>query len=63
VWYFCLFWLPGYLQEQKGATLAQLGWVGWVPFVAANLGSLGMSALSDRMANRSADRLSGRKRL
>ena len=24
VWYFCLFWLPGYLQERSGLTLAQI---------------------------------------
>lgn len=31
VWYFCLFWLPGYLQEDSGLTLIQVGWVGWIP--------------------------------
>jgi ACS family hexuronate transporter-like MFS transporter len=36
VWYFHLFWLPGYLQERLGVSLPQLGWIGWVPsFVAA----------------------------
>src|SRR5690606_19637151 len=28
VWYFCLFWLPGYLQEESGLTLAQIGMFG-----------------------------------
>ncbi|MFO1450066.1 MAG: MFS transporter [Opitutaceae bacterium] len=63
VWYFCLFWLPGYLQEQKGATMADLGWLGWLPFLAANVGALAMAALSDRLANGSADPLAARKRL
>jgi MFS transporter, ACS family, hexuronate transporter len=36
VWYFHLFWLPGYLQERLGVSLAQLGWIGWIPsFVAS----------------------------
>jgi len=36
VWYFHLFWLPGYLQEKLGVSLTQLGWVGWIPsFVAS----------------------------
>lgn len=49
VWYFCLFWLPGYLQEQSGLTLAQIGMVGWIPFLAADLGGVGSAAWSDRM--------------
>lgn len=36
VWYFHLFWLPGYLQERLGVSLTQLGWIGWIPsFVAS----------------------------
>lgn len=31
VWYFHLFWLPGYLQEKIGVSLTQLGWIGWIP--------------------------------
>lgn len=36
VWYFHLFWLPGYLQERLGVSLPELGWIGWIPsFVAS----------------------------
>ncbi len=49
VWYFCLFWLPGYLQEESGLTLAQIGMVGWIPFLAADLGGIGSAAWSDRL--------------
>ena len=36
VWYFHLFWLPGYMQERLGVSLPQLGWIGWIPsFVAS----------------------------
>lgn len=63
VWYFCLFWLPGYLQEQKGATLADLGWLGWLPFVAANIGGFTMVLLSDRLARGGGDPLGARRRL
>jgi ACS family hexuronate transporter-like MFS transporter len=48
-WYFCLFWLPGYLQEESGLTLAQVGMVGWIPFLAADLGGVGSAAWSDYM--------------
>jgi len=63
VWYFCLFWLPGYLQEQKGLTMQQLGLVGWLPFIAANLGGLSASVISDALAKGAADPLQGRKKL
>ncbi len=52
VWYFCLFWLPGYLQEQSGLTLAQIGMVGWIPFLVADLGAIGSAAWSDRLVKR-----------
>lgn len=63
VWYFCLFWLPGYLQESRGLTLEQLGFVGWIPFAAANVGGIAAAALSDVLARRSGSRLAGRKKL
>ncbi|ADQ16138.1 major facilitator superfamily MFS_1 [Leadbetterella byssophila DSM 17132] len=49
VWYFCLFWLPGYLQESSGLTLAQIGMFGWIPFLVADLGAIGTSSWSDKM--------------
>ena len=52
VWYFCLFWLPGYLQEESGLSLAQVGMFGWIPFLVADLGAIGTSAWSDRMVRR-----------
>ena len=52
VWYFCLFWLPGYLQERSGLTLAQIGMLGWIPFLAADLGGVGSSMFSDRLVRR-----------
>lgn len=61
VWYFCLFWLPGYLQEQSGLSLAQVGMVGWIPFLAADLGGIGTSAWSDRMVRGGRSPLQSRK--
>jgi ACS family hexuronate transporter-like MFS transporter len=63
VWYFCLFWLPGYLQERSGLTLAQVGMVGWIPFLAADLGGVASSALSDRFVRRGVAPLRARKLL
>jgi ACS family hexuronate transporter-like MFS transporter len=61
VWYFCLFWLPGYLQEQSGLTLAQIGMVGWIPFLAADIGGVGSSLFSDRLVKRGLVPLRARK--
>ncbi|MGL4398352.1 MAG: MFS transporter [Luteolibacter sp.] len=49
VWYFCLFWLPGYLQEHSGLSLVQIGMVGWIPFLFADLGGVSSSMASDRL--------------
>ena len=61
VWYFCLFWLPGYLRESSGLTLAQVGMYGWIPFLAADLGGIGSSAASDRLVRRGHEPLRARK--
>lgn len=61
VWYFCLFWLPGYLQERSGLSLAQIGMVGWIPFLVADLGGVGSSAGSDRLVRRGVAPLRARK--
>jgi MFS transporter, ACS family, hexuronate transporter len=61
VWYFCLFWLPGYLQEQSGLTLAQVGQFGWLPFLVADAGGVGSSILSDRLVKRGVAPLRARK--
>ena len=61
VWYFCLFWLPGYLQEGSGLSLTQLGMVGWIPFLAADLGGIGTSAWSDWLVRKGRQPLYARK--
>lgn len=63
VWYFCLFWLPGYLQENSGLTLAQVGAVGWIPFLVADIGGIASAAWSDRMVRRGTAPLLARKRM
>ncbi|HRE79762.1 MAG TPA: MFS transporter [Opitutaceae bacterium] len=61
VWYFCLFWLPGYLQESSGLSLSQIGMVGWIPFLFADLGGIGTSVWSDRLVRRGCSPLHARK--
>lgn len=61
VWYFCLFWLPGYLQEESGLSLAQVGMFGWIPFLFADLGAIGTSAWSDKLVRNGYAPLKARK--
>jgi ACS family hexuronate transporter-like MFS transporter len=61
VWYFCLFWLPGYLQEQSGLTLAQVARFGWIPFLIADLGGVGSSIVSDWLVKKGIAPLRARK--
>jgi ACS family hexuronate transporter-like MFS transporter len=63
VWYFCLFWLPGYLQEDSGLTLAQVGMYGWIPFLVADLGAIATSAWSDSMVKKGMKPLRARRKM
>lgn len=63
VWYFCLFWFPGYLQEKSGLSLGDVGKVGWIPFLAADVGGILTAVWSDRMVARGASPLSARKKM
>lgn len=62
VWYFYLFWLPGYLQERIGLTLPQLGAVGWIPSGVASLVAILTARWSDRRAAQSANPAASRVR-
>jgi ACS family hexuronate transporter-like MFS transporter len=50
VWYYCLFWMPGYFQEKRGLSLEQTGAIAWIPFLVGNVGAFSAAALSDRLA-------------
>ncbi|MDR1010129.1 MAG: hypothetical protein LBM04_03195, partial [Opitutaceae bacterium] len=63
VWYFILFWLPGYLEKQQSVPFGKLG-ISGIPFLASFIGGLVMSILSDRFAkSHKTDPLLGRKKL
>lgn len=49
VWWFYLFWLPKYLVEQRGFTMAEMGMLAWVPYLAADAGALVGGWLSGRL--------------
>ncbi len=52
VWYLYLFWLPDYLQRERGLSLKEIGLYGWIPFLFADLGAMGGGALSDHLIRR-----------
>lgn len=43
--YFLIFWVPLYLQQERGFSLAQLGAVGWVPFAVYAVGNVAAGAV------------------
>jgi ACS family hexuronate transporter-like MFS transporter len=43
--YFLNFWVPLYLQDERGFTLGDLGRYGWIPFMALALGNLAAGAI------------------
>jgi ACS family hexuronate transporter-like MFS transporter len=61
VWYFCLFWLPGYLQEKSGLSLAEMGKYGWIPFLVADIGAIATSAWSDHLVRKGKKPLNARR--
>ena len=52
VWWFYLFWLPKYLVEKRGFTMAELGLLGWLPYLSADIGSIGGGLLSGYLVKR-----------
>ena len=52
VWWFYLFWLPKYLTQARGMSMATMELVGSVPFIAAIFGSIGGGWLSGALIAR-----------
>jgi len=61
VWWFFLFWLPKFLNENYGLTLTQLGLPLIVIYVAADFGSIGGGYLSSALIKRGWTVNAGRK--
>src|SRR6266404_4967111 len=43
--YFLFFWIPKYLQQERGFNLADVGKYGWIPYAALTLGNLFSGAM------------------
>lgn len=40
VWWFYLLWLPKYLADRRGFSIADIGRLAWMPYLAADIGAL-----------------------
>lgn len=60
VWWFYLFWLPKYLVEQRGFTMAEMGMMAWMPYLAADAGALVGGWTSGRLIASGRDALKAR---
>lgn len=52
LWFFLIFWQPGYLQEALDMPLEKLGRVGWIPFLVSMLFNMAAGVWSDRLIDR-----------
>lgn len=50
--YFLTFWIPTYLQQERGFTLGQIGAYAWIPFVALALGNIASGAVPRALVSR-----------
>ncbi|MBX3239910.1 MAG: MFS transporter [Chitinophagaceae bacterium] len=50
--YFLIFWIPKYLQEQRGLSLSELGYFAWIPYAALALGTVFGGIIPRSLINR-----------
>jgi ACS family hexuronate transporter-like MFS transporter len=52
VWYFYLFWIPGYFQEARGFDLGMVAKLIWIPFFCGDIGSIAGAWASSSLVRR-----------
>jgi ACS family hexuronate transporter-like MFS transporter len=52
IWWFLIAWLPNYLKNERGFTLALIGLLAWVPFLWADIGNLAGGYVSSLLIKR-----------
>jgi ACS family hexuronate transporter-like MFS transporter len=52
IWFFCLFWIPGYFQEVRGFNLTEVGRWLWIPFFFGDLGALAGTWISSALVKK-----------
>ena len=61
VWWFYLFWLPKYLQDERGFDIGTVGLTAWVPYLTADIGAIAGGWLSGRLILRGMAPVQARK--
>ncbi len=61
IWWFYAFWLPAYLTQSRGFTLAQIGRTAWIPFAFAGAGGWCGGFASDALIRRGTPPVTARK--
>lgn len=61
IFYFYMFWIPKFLNESRGADLAQIGSLFWIPFMALGISNILGGWLSDKVLKRTASLDKARK--
>jgi len=52
VFYFIMFWIPKYLNEEKGISFTEIGKILWIPFLALGLSNIAGGWLSDLLVRK-----------
>lgn len=55
VFYFYMFWIPQYLNRERGLSVAVIGALMWIPFLFLELANIGAGHLSDTLVRRGWD--------
>jgi MFS transporter, ACS family, hexuronate transporter len=61
IWFFCLFWIPGYFQEVRGFNLTEVGRWLWIPFFFGDAGALAGTWISSALVRKGFGLDRGRK--
>jgi ACS family hexuronate transporter-like MFS transporter len=52
IWWFLISWLPSYLKNERGFSLALIGMLAWIPFLWADIGNLTGGGVSSLLIKR-----------
>jgi ACS family hexuronate transporter-like MFS transporter len=61
VFYFYMFWIPKYLNQERGLSLDEIGRLTWIPFLALGVSNIIGGALSDKLIAMGMPSLKARK--
>jgi len=61
VFYFYMFWIPKYLNQERGVSQQQIGDLVWIPFLALGISNAAGGWVSDRLIKRGLPALTARK--